>query len=67
MRFYSLKDEVITLNANLDSAKCRHFFFLKSDKGQGSDEEPKKKKRDKEANINLADLDARYEPDNLED
>lgn len=55
-RFHSVKDEVITLNADLDSAKHCHFLSLKLGEGQAEEEEPEKKRRGKSVDANLTDL-----------
>lgn len=58
MKFYSLKDEIIMLNADLDSRQRCHFLSPKFDQEEPTLETAKKKKHGKEADVNLADLDA---------
>lgn len=60
MRFFSFKDEVITLNVFLDSAHSCHFLSLMSDQGEVV-EEKLKGKPVKGVKVNLADLDAQYD------
>lgn len=69
LKFYSLKDDVITLNADLISTQRCHILPLKSDQNEEPTfvRKPKKKKHGKEANVNLVELVTRYDPDSLED
>lgn len=63
MRFYTIKNDVKILDVDPGSAKRCHFLAMKSDEDHIDEVKPeKKKKRDREADNNLADPDVRYEP-----
>lgn len=64
MKFYSLKDEVITILANLESSQRCHYLFLKIDQeAQRSSCPASRDRRGEKAEVNLAELDTRYDPD----
>lgn len=56
MKFYSQKDEVITIKVDKDSAHMCHFLSLKS-KQEEVVKEKLKNKSAKGSEVNLADLD----------
>lgn len=59
MKFYSLKNEVITIPADLEAAKRCHYLFIKSE--QKAEKKPPEVTH-MDAEVNIADLDARYDP-----
>lgn len=69
IKFYSLKHKVVTLDADLEFDKCCHFLSLKSQRDNDCLRESNKNKQQRKRigkgfNVNLADLDARYDTNN---
>lgn len=62
MRFYSNKGKVVTLLADLPSAKRTFYMGLNQREGLGVKRTDNPKKGGSE--VNLTDLDARYDPEN---
>lgn len=67
MRFYPLKDEVITRNVDLDSTHMCYFLSVKSYQDEVVEEKSKRGKPTKGDEVNLANIIVRYDPDSLEE
>lgn len=67
MKLNSEMDEMITLGADLNSANNCYYLSLKADQEETTLAKVLVMRHDKAVDVNVADLDARYEPDSSED